>query len=102
MTTLTARIASVATLALAALPIAALSTAAHAAPSSYGQESVRVSDLNLATASGKTILAQRVDHAVRHFCSTEKDLGRQAACQTAVQAEANEKAAANTQFASRN
>ena len=100
----TARIASMATLALAAVPFAALSTASHAqtAPSGYTRESVRIGDLNLASVSGKATFDHRVDHAVRHFCSTEKNLSQQTACQTAVRAEANEKAAANVQFASRN
>jgi UrcA family protein len=97
MTTLIARIAGVATLALAAAPVAALVTPAHAA----GQERVYVSDLNLNTASGKAAFEQRVDHAARHFCSTELDLAQRAACQTAVREEADAKAASNMQFASR-
>jgi UrcA family protein len=104
MKTLTTSLASLAALALASLPVAALSTAAHAetAPSGYGQESVRVSDLNMGSAAGQATFAHRVDHAARHFCSTEKSLELKAACQAAVRTEANEKAAASVQFASRN
>jgi UrcA family protein len=98
----TARIASVATLALALLPVAALSTA-HAgnAQVPYAAQSVRVSDLNLSSASGKAILAQRADTAARNFCRDERRLDVQAACQAGVRAEVNEKAASNKQFASR-
>jgi UrcA family protein len=102
MTNLTARIASVATLALALLPAVALSTA-HAANASvpYAAQSVRVSDLNLASASGKATLSQRADTAARHFCSDELNLAAKAACQAGVRAEVAEKAASNIQFASR-
>jgi UrcA family protein len=97
MTTLISRIAGFATLALAVTPMAALVTPAHAA----GQERVYVSDLNMASAAGKATFDQRVDHAVRHFCSTEHDLTQRAACQSAVRDEANAKASSNLQYASR-
>ena len=98
MTNYTARIASVATLALALLPVAALSTA-HAgnAQVPYAAQSVQVSDLNLASASGKAVLAQRADTAARHFCRDEKSLDVKAACRSEV----TEKASSNMQFASR-
>lgn len=103
----TARIASIATLALALLPAVALSTA-HAAnaPTAnaqvpYAAQSVQVSDLNLASASGKAVLAQRADAAARHFCRDEKSLDVKAACQAAVRTEVTEKASSNVQFASR-
>ena len=98
----TARIASVATLALALLPVAALSTA-HAANAQvpYAAQSVQVSDLNLASASGKAVLAQRADTAARHFCRDERSLDAKAACQAGDRAEVGEKATSNTQFASR-
>ncbi len=104
MKSLTKCFAGMAGLALAALPIAALSTAAHAqtAPTGYAQESVRVGDLNLSAPSGKAVFDQRVDHTARHFCSNERNLGLKAACQAGVRSEANEKAAANLQLASRN
>jgi UrcA family protein len=103
MTTFTARFAGFATLALAALPVVALSTSAHAADASpqYAHESVQVSDLNMASASGKAAFAQRVDAAARHFCVTEHNLTLKSACQTGVRTEANEKATAAVQFASR-
>jgi UrcA family protein len=98
----TARIASVATLALALVPALALSTA-HAANASipYPAQSVQVSDLNLASASGKAALAQRADTAARNFCRGEQNLSAKAACQDAVRAEVSQKASSNTQFASR-
>jgi len=92
-----ARVAGLATLALAALPIAALSTAAHA----QGAERVHVADLNLASAAGKATFEQRVDSAARHLCRDERRLEVNAACQAAVRSEANEKASANMQMASR-
>jgi len=95
MKNFTARIASVATLALAALPVAALSTAAHA------QQSIRIADLNLASGAGRAAFDQRVDTAARNFCRTERSLKLQAVCQSGVRAEANEKAAAKVQMASR-
>ncbi|HEX4711881.1 UrcA family protein [Phenylobacterium sp.] len=95
---LTARIASIATLALAALPAAALTTAAYAQPH---HTSVQVADLNLATAAGRTAYQQRLDIAARRFCSNETTLNAQAACRAGVRAEVNAKLAANVQFASR-
>ncbi len=102
MTNYTARIASVATLALALLPAVALSTA-HAANAQvpYAAQSVQVSDLNLASASGKAMLSERADAAARHFCRDERSLKAQAACQAGVRAEVSEKATSNVQFASR-
>lgn len=97
MTTLMSRIAGFATLALAAAPMAALVTPAHAA----GQERVYVSDLNMATAAGKATFDQRVDHAARHFCANEQNLSQRAACQTAVRDEAIAKASGAVQYASR-
>ena len=103
MTSLTARIASVATLALAALPFAALTTAAHAQTVStgYAQESIRVGDLNMAAPSGQTKFAARVDHAANHVCARERNIGMKEACKAGVRTEAHEKANANLQFASR-
>jgi UrcA family protein len=97
MTTLMSRIAGFATLALAAAPVAALVTPAHAA----GHERVYVSDLNMASAAGKATFDKRVDHAARHFCANEHDLTQLAACQSAVRDEANAKASSNLQYASR-
>lgn len=92
---ITSRVAGLATLALAVLPIAALTTAAHAG------ERVRVADLNLATSAGQAAFANRVDQAATNFCRTERDLTAKAACQAGIRAEANEKAAQTVQLASR-
>ncbi|HEY2356284.1 MAG TPA: UrcA family protein [Phenylobacterium sp.] len=92
---ITARISNIAMLALAVLPAAALTTAAHA------QTAVRVGDLNLASASGKAVYEQRLNSAARQYCSGEAQMSVRAACETAVRAEVNDKLAANTQFASR-
>lgn len=94
-TSTTSRIAGLATLALAVLPVAALTTAAHAA------ERVRTADLNLASAAGHATFEQRVNHAANKFCNIERNLTNKAACQAGVRAEANEKAGAAVQFASR-
>ena len=103
MTTLTAKIASIATLALAALPVAALTTAAHAQTSNsgYAQESIRVGDLNLAAPSGQAKFASLVDHAANRVCARERNLGMKKACEAGVRTEAHEKANANLQLASR-
>jgi UrcA family protein len=95
----TARIAGLATLALAALPAVALTTAAHA--QSAPHTSVQVGDLNLGTDFGRSTYAKRVDAAARRFCSNETSLGIQAACETAVRAEIDAKTMATRQFASR-
>jgi UrcA family protein len=101
MTNYTARIAGIATLALALLPVAALSTAHAATASAPAAQSVQISDLNLASASGQAIFAQRTDAAAYHFCRDERRLDARAACQAGVRAEVAEKASSNTQFASR-
>jgi UrcA family protein len=96
MTNFTARIAGVATLALAVLPVAALSTA-HAA--THVPTSVRVADLDLSTASGKAIFAARADHAARIYCSREQALDLKAACEGGVRAELAAKAKGEMRFA---
>lgn len=85
-TNFTSRIAGVATLLLAALPMAALSTAAHAAPS------VKVSDLNLLSPQGAAVLKQRTDHVVYKYCAHRKVATDRAACQRGVRAEIAQKA----------
>lgn len=95
MFSITNTVAGAATLVLAALPIAALSTAAHAAPMT-----IKVSDLNLGSPAGQDMLAHRVDHAARAFCSGEAGgLDARAACHTGIRAEAAEKVAALRQVA---
>lgn len=99
----TARIASIATLAFAFLPIAALSTAAHAGNASvpYAAQRIQTADLNLASASGRAMLAERADKAATSFCRDERNLIARAACETGVRAEVTEKATTNVQMASR-
>jgi UrcA family protein len=92
---ITSRISGIAMLALAALPLAALTTAARAG------EHVHTADLNLASPTGRAIFDQRVDHAAKRLCVVERSVTGKAACQAGVHAEANEKAAATVQFASR-
>ena len=85
--------AGAATLVLAALPIAALSTAAHAAPA------VQVADLNLGGAAAQSVLSQRVDASARSFCrnhmvTTGSRANDRATCMAGVRAEVAEKVVA--------
>jgi UrcA family protein len=90
MTNFASRIAGAATLALAVLPVVAISTAAAAAP-----VSVKVSDLDLNSAHGQKAFAARVERAANTFCRAERTpvtpLGATAHCRAAVRAELNEK-----------
>jgi UrcA family protein len=95
----TARISSIATLALAVLPALALSTAAYAAAAP--QTIVQVSDLNLDSASGRAVYEQRLDTAARRFCSRETTLDLQVACAAGVRDEVNAKIASGVRYASR-
>ena len=99
MTNFTARIAGVATLALACVPALALTTAAHAA--SHVPAAVRVADLNLATSDGRAQFSQRVDAAARKFCSSETALDLKAGCEAGVRSEVSEKAQVQIRLASR-
>jgi UrcA family protein len=99
MTNFTARIAGVATLALAALPALALTTTAHAA--SHVPAAVRIADLNLATADGRAQLSQRAEAAAHKFCSSETTLDLKAGCEAGVRSEVNEKARGQIRLASR-
>ena len=87
MNNLTAQISGLAMLALAALPIAALATGAHA------HTVVRVADINLLTADGMAAFQQRADSVARDFCADEKSLSMRANCRIGVKAELNEKVA---------
>jgi UrcA family protein len=98
MTNFTARIAGVATLALAVLPVAALSTA-HA--STRAPVSVHVADLDLSTADGRSALVARTDTAAHLYCRSEVSLGMKAACEAGVRSEVAEKARADIRLASR-
>jgi UrcA family protein len=91
MTNFTARIAGLATLALAVLPAAALTngiltSAAHA-------EAVRVGDLNLASAEGRSNLARRTDRAAAEFCSDRIALAARVSCERTVREEVQNKLA---------
>lgn len=88
MTNFAAKIAGVATLALAALPVAALTTAAHAAPK---PQAIRVADLDLTTAAGKDAFEARVYKAGRAICRDARGLADTSACEAGVRAEANAK-----------
>ena len=84
--------AGAATLVLAALPAAALSTAAHAAPA------IQVADLNGGAAS-QAVLSHRVDRTARAFCrehmvTTGSRVNDRATCMSGVRAEAAEKVVA--------
>jgi len=98
MTNFTARIAGVATLALAVLPVAALSTA-HAA--THPPVSVRVADIDLSTADGRSALVARTDAAAHRYCAGEVALDLKAACEAGVRSEVAEKARADIRLASR-
>lgn len=63
-------LAGVATLALATVPVLALTTAAHAAPAV-----VKVSDLDIASADGAQALEQRITVAARKVCTTPANQG---------------------------
>jgi UrcA family protein len=85
MTNAASRIAGLATLALAALPIAALATGAHAAP-----VAVKVGDLNLNSADGLQTFHQRTEAAASTYCRTTQRgirLNEMKACKASVRAE---------------
>jgi UrcA family protein len=63
------------------------------APAARGHASVRIADLDLASAAGQAAFAQRVNVAAGRVCNDERDLSVQHACRIAVRAEANEKLA---------
>ena len=86
-TSFTSRLAGFATLALAALPMAALSTAAQAAPAT-----VAVKDLNLLTPQGNAALKHRINTAAYRYCVERKAATDRTACQAGVRAELNHKA----------
>ena len=79
---------AVASLCLAALPVVAVATGAHAAPAAV---TIKVSDLNLARADHAALFQSRLNVATRAFC--DGDVGSQAiavrrACRDAVAEEA--------------
>ena len=90
MTNFAAKIAGVATLALAALPVAALTTAAHAQPR---PQIVRVADLDLSTKAGHDAFESRVYKAGRAICRDARTLGETSACEAGVRTDAQAKLA---------
>ncbi|WP_374471307.1 UrcA family protein [Phenylobacterium sp.] len=90
MTNFASRIAGVATLALAALPFAAISTAAAAAP-----VAVKVADLDLNSAQGLATFEARAEKAANAYCAANglgaRPVGDVAACRAAVRQEIQDK-----------
>lgn len=85
MKNLTNRVSGAALLALAALPMVALASGAHAATT------VRVSDLNLLTTDGVAAYQERASVAARAFCDDGRAISHRMACKAAVKAELNDK-----------
>ena len=86
---LTHTVSAVASLALAAVPMLALTTAAHAAPLS-----VSVGDLS--TAAGVAAFEQRIDKVAGHVCEAQAQgvgtrMVNTSGCREAVRAEAIDK-----------
>lgn len=88
MNALTTRIATVAALALAAVPFVALAGQAAAAEPAAR---IRVADIDLTSIDGQLVLKTRTDGAVRKLCVT-RDFSARMACETGVRAEIAEKA----------
>ncbi len=97
----TSTLAGVATLALAALPMFALATAANAAT----PVAVKVADIDTLSPEGARIYDQRVDKAAVRFCrinNANSRLTERVDCQNAVHAEMSDKLEArNTELAAR-
>jgi UrcA family protein len=85
-------IAGIATLALAAIPMFALGTAAHAAQPVV----VQVADLDVSTAAGARELDRRINTAASQFCEGSTRLTENASCKAAVRAEVSDKMAARS------
>lgn len=92
MTKISATLASIATLALAAIPAFAIGSAAHAATIA-----VKTADLNLDSPEGARELDRRIDVAAGRFCAKRTATGTRMAsggCKAAVRAEVVQKIAA--------
>ncbi|WP_309645416.1 UrcA family protein [Phenylobacterium sp.] len=85
-----ATLAGVATLALAVIPVAALGTAAHAAPIT-----IQTADIDTLSPQGVQAFHHRAQAAARKFCrdatAGQRGLSARAHCMNAVQAEIAEK-----------
>jgi UrcA family protein len=90
MTNFAAKIAGIATLALAALPLVALSTTAHAAPAPV---TVKVADLDLGSKAGITAFDRRIQKVGVQMCRDEQSITARDTCEGAVRAEARDKLA---------
>lgn len=88
MSNFVTRIAGVATLALAVLPVAALATNAHAAPRAV---KVAVADLDTGSKAGMAAFDKRVQWASLKICSDERTLAGKENCALGVRIEAREK-----------
>lgn len=89
----TARLAGLAMLTLAAVPLAAgAASVAQAAPAAH----IRVADLDLSSAQGRVAFDHRVIRAAQEVClsSAKVTLKETSDCQAAVKAEAHDKLAA--------
>ena len=93
MTNYTNKIAGIAAIALAALPLVAIAGIAEAAPAT-----VQISDLDLSTAEGQSKFKARVKVAAAEFCKGSEITGSRTSgmrsCVAAVQEEMTEKLAA--------
>jgi UrcA family protein len=85
MNDLTAKISSIAMLALAALPMVALPASALAATT------VKVSDLNVLSAEDAATFQVRADRAARDFCRNQRNIGLAESCREGVRQELTEK-----------
>jgi UrcA family protein len=64
-----------------------------ALPSAHTRASIRIADLNLASADGKSAFDQRMNAAADGVCRDERNLSIQAGCRSAIRSEASEKLA---------
>ena len=87
MTNFASKISGAAMLMLAALPMAALATGAHA------QAVVKVADINVLTPQGMSTFNERANAAANRYCANELSLSARNACRVGVKAELNEKLA---------
>jgi UrcA family protein len=94
MTNYASKIAGIAALALAALPLVAIAGIAEAAPAT-----VQISDLDLSTPEGQSQFKARVKSAAQDFCRERTITGSRISsrsCIAGVEAEMAEKLAAQT------
>ncbi|WP_372782604.1 UrcA family protein [Phenylobacterium sp.] len=73
--------------------LAAIAPTTQFAASSHARSSVRIADLNLASAAGKAAFAHRLNVAASQVCGDERDLTIQHACRVAIRTEVTEKLA---------